>query len=329
MVFRIIAIILLIAVVFASIIWFLDTYQYWPKISISRNASYEDVVEKSLPGSDISDIHPNVTSYIPLLFENIRFGQMPVKFYLDLASSESVPWFTDANIKNVIEAFETWENASNKISFERTFDEIEADVLVKWTTNLNATNTTRVVGEGGPKLLIDTGLFNMTIKATMNMLPTRVKCVDVNRAVHELGHVLGFDHTSDPSDIMYPYESCSRKINQNEIDSLENMYALDAKPQLHMYNVSVSVNYGYLDVDFNVKNIGLLNSPKTEAALLVDGKEVAKININILEPGSGFSQHVKNAKIIYGSGNLDVVIDPESKIDMWYRNLTYVNVSLA
>jgi hypothetical protein len=277
-----------------------------------------------------TSIEINITSYTPLLFENIRFGQMPIKFYLDIDSAKNIPWFRDSNIENVLEAFDIWSNLTNrKISFVRTLNKSDAQIIVSWSRNLTITNTTsRTVGEGGPIEIVDTGFFNLTIKAIANILPAGIKCIDVNRALHELGHVLGFDHTDNPLDIMYPYESCSRQISQNEIRTLENLYSLEPKAQLHLYNISAFVHYGYLDLNFTVKNVGLVVSPETEVKIYSDNKNIAKVSIANLLPGSSFLGYLKNVKIIYGSKNLTIVVDPEEKIDMWYRNLTYLQLNL-
>ncbi len=275
---------------------------------------------------------PNITAstYMPLLFPNIRFGRMPVMYYLDLESGKKVPWFKeDFNVPNVIEAFDTWSQATgSRLSFIRTYDEDDTQITVSWTTNLNATNTTRGVGEGGPIALVDTGLFNLTTKAVMHMLPAGTKCVDVNRALHELGHVLGFDHTSDSEDIMYPYESCSRRITDKETRTLESLYLLDSMPQFRLSNISAFVHGGLLDINFTVKNIGIIESPPTSLAIYADDKMVHTLSIESLKPGSGLVEFLKNARMQPGSQKLKLAVDPQENIGVWYRNLTVVELNL-
>ena len=161
------------------------------------------------------------------------------------------------------------------------------------------------------------------------MLPAGTNCVDLNRAIHELGHIIGFDHTTDPSDIMYPYESCARQITKKEIMTIESIYSMEPRPQLYLSGVSVLVDRGYANINFSVKNIGIIHTPKTEIFVYSDGKVAYKIELDILRPSDGVFEYLKNIRMASGSKSIGIIADPESKIDQWYRNLTYVNLSLG
>lgn len=55
-----------------------------------------------------------------------------------------------------------------------------------------------------------------------------VKQVDLETsALHEMGHLLGLGHSSDPDAVMFAYYSgVRRKLNQNDVDGILALYVL-------------------------------------------------------------------------------------------------------
>ncbi len=273
----------------------------------------------------------NITSSAPLLFQNIRFGRMPVKFYMNLDSASDISWFGEMNVNDILDAFAQWSVASGgKVAFARTYSEGDAQIIVDWNKSIAPLNgsTNRAVGEGGPTLLVDTGLFNLTLKGEIHLLPAGTQCLDTERALHELGHVLGFDHTDDPYSVMYPYESCRGEITSSEAKTLGSIYSLPPKPQFYLSNISAVVRGGYVDLNFSIENVGVAYAPATQVVVYAGDRNAASSDLAGMDPGTGVSEYFRNVRTYSGTG-VSIVIDPDSLVDVWYRNLTYANITLS
>ncbi|CAN0924092.1 Metalloendoproteinase 5-MMP [Linum grandiflorum] len=135
-------------------------------------------------------------------------------------------------------AFKRWsEAAAGTVTFKETEDYIGADVRVGFLRGPH--------GDGDPfdgvfgtlahafsppngRLHLD-GDEDWVVSGFGDGLPTAVDLETV--AVHEIGHLLGLGHSSDPEAIMYPtITSMTRKVElaQDDIDGLRQLYGGDA-----------------------------------------------------------------------------------------------------
>ncbi len=250
----------------------------------------------------------------PLLFQNIRWNHMPLKVFIDEESCKNLTPFYSQNIQDFKEAMKIWEEKTNNlISFTEVLNREEADIIVEWFKSLNESKEGKIVGEGGPTV-IDTGLFNLTIRGEVHLVPSSVSCKNVNRALHELGHVLGLAHTNDRNDIMYPYESCITKISEKAIEALKELYKLKPKPDLYFVNASASRFGKNLRVEFMVKNRGLLTSSYTSVLLSIDSEKIKHFSITDLKPGDAYYLQV-SVKIYKNFDKVKLIIDSENLID--------------
>jgi hypothetical protein len=260
----------------------------------------------------------------PLLYPNIRWNHMPLKVYLNVSSGLELPQFTLSNLESVREAMENWENATNKIvSFVEVKDAEESDVIVNWVKTFEGGGR-RILGEGGP-VVRDTGLFNLTIRGEVYLLTQKIKCLEVITATHELGHVLGFDHSKNPEDIMYPTASCSQRITDAEVKTLSELYKIEPKPELYFLNASASKPGKYLNLEFAVKNSGLVDSSPTFVSLVLDNKTIRSFNIPKLEPGETVVIRINNI-LIPNFKTFQLFVDLENYNDEIYEDNNYVTL---
>ncbi|KGO25034.1 hypothetical protein Q757_08360, partial [Oenococcus alcoholitolerans] len=81
------------------------------------------------------------------------------------------------------------------------------------------------LGRGGPEIIQQYGYqthsFNHGI-ASLNLAYRQSLSLPV--AVHELGHALGLDHSSDRDSVMFPIDQGKSRLSTGDIDGLKNIY---------------------------------------------------------------------------------------------------------
>ncbi len=150
-----------------------------------------------------------------------------------------------------------------------------------------------IAGEGGPTEIIRTENFNVIRKGKILLLKDS-DCPIPNVAIHELLHVLGFKHSSNPLNIMYNVTSCRETIGDDIPLIINNVYSYPNLVDLSLENVSALMNGKYLDINFTIKNNGLKDSNEFDVYLYADGEEVRSFEIKPLEIGYGKSIQLGN-----------------------------------
>jgi len=261
----------------------------------------------------------------PTLFTNPIWNHMPIKFYMDIESGEGLFGFDEEDLGYVRTAAKVWEEKTNGIiSFEETTDPQEAELTVSWFRSLTDISGGRVVGEGGPTRAFNTGGgFTLLETGEIFLIPTENKCVGVNRPVHEIGHVLALGHAPPGhGDIMFSKEiSCNQNITQVTIDAINELYKTEAKPNLVFTQFSALKRGNLMNINYTVKNIGLVESPSTSVLFVGDGEVLETLsaprfsNVPRILPGSGISNKITNSKVPVDLSQLVLIIDAENQID--------------
>ncbi len=145
-----------------------------------------------------------------------------------------------------------------------------------------------IAGEGGPTNITKAGEFNVITKGQILLLKDS-SCPNPNIAIHELLHVLGFDHTNNPRDIMYPVSRCDQEISNGTIEIINTLYSIPSYPDLtfDVNNVSASMHGRYLNVNLSVRNNGFEEAPESEIFIYADDSVVKKIDVEPLMIGHG------------------------------------------
>jgi hypothetical protein len=150
-----------------------------------------------------------------------------------------------------------------------------------------------VAGEGGPTDVTIAGKFNI-IESGKILLIKDSDCEKPNVAIHELLHVLGFNHSENPKSIMYAISRCDQTMGEDIIDFINEIYSIPSEPDLLFENASVSMHGKYLDVNFSIRNNGINNSEESVVKILADGKEVKEVEIPPIEMGYGRKTYLSN-----------------------------------
>ncbi|MFH1643897.1 MAG: matrixin family metalloprotease [bacterium] len=143
-----------------------------------------------------------------------------------------------------------------------------------------------IAGEGGPVNITKGDVFNVILKGKILLIKDST-CETPNVALHELFHVLGFGHSDNPGDLMYPVSKCSQTINPYMLEVINELYSTPSEPDLAFSDVSAVMNGKYLDINMSIKNNGLKESGKTEILIYADEKIVKEIELEELEIGYG------------------------------------------
>ena len=85
-----------------------------------------------------------------------------------------------------------------------------------------------IAGEGGPINITKAGYFNVIQKGAITLI-RESKCENPNVGIHELLHALGFDHSENPNNIMYPVSKCSQTIGQDISDMINELYSFQSR----------------------------------------------------------------------------------------------------
>ncbi|HUK21128.1 MAG TPA: matrixin family metalloprotease [Gemmatimonadales bacterium] len=148
-----------------------------------------------------------------------RFSR-PVRVYLATTTAANFqPAFLDA----VRTAFQRWEDANVPVRFDLESDSARADVQVRWRVQFDIDRTGQTDLAWDPSGHILSGIITI---ATFDP-KGRPLSVDDIRVVglHEVGHLIGLDHSSDSNDIMFA-RTQARDLSARDIRTALMLYQM-------------------------------------------------------------------------------------------------------
>jgi hypothetical protein len=208
-------------------------------------------------------------------YENMRYPNSKISYRI-----ENCPLNKEDEMK---QAFQIISNSALITFYPVSSDE---EISVTCDSKAKVEGGLFIAGEGGPSNITQSDLFNVIHRGTI-LLIRESKCSRPNIGIHELLHALGFDHSSNPNNIMYNISRCSQTIGQDTIDLLNWLYSFPSLPDLTLENVSAIMRGAYLDVNMTVRNNGLKNSEKTIISIYAENKLATEVELDVLEIGHG------------------------------------------
>lgn len=170
-----------------------------------------------------------------------------------------------------------------------------------------------VAGEGGPSRVINSTLYSVILEGKV-ALYREGNCMNANVALHELLHALGFDHNTDEKSILYPILACDQVIDQEIIDSINELYEVQSAPDLAFEELTASKSGRYINFHMEVINRGLVQANNVLVALYADDEFVEEFELNSISVGSKKIIDVENLKVDLAASSIEFVIDYQNEI---------------
>ncbi len=237
-----------------------------------------------VPGDANTNFNANFSNQSQMQFyPNLRFVDSNISYYIENCS---------LNKKNEM------ETAFSIISEKTILDfyplEINPEIIVTCQSTNKFDGDLFIAGEGGPINITSSGEYNIIYHGAILLIKDS-KCQTPNIAIHELLHVLGFEHSSNSYNIMYPLSKCGQEIGEDIIGIINEIYSIPSFSDLTIQNASAFMSGRYLNANFTVKNIGIKSSEKSKVLIYADEKLVDEMEIEDLRAGAGIKITLQNA----------------------------------
>lgn len=253
-----------------------------------------ELQEFKILGQVIGDIDvPEIyaSDSVTQFYHNMRFNHNDISYYINSECD-------DGRVKRVEEAFAIIETQVDSLSFFKTGIEANADILVACSPDTyEKQKNLFIVGEGGPTKIINSSLYPIILKGKV-ILYNESSCDKPITELHEIFHVLGFDHINNSKMVMYPYVNCNQDINPNLIDMLEDLYSVEPFSELYFSNITAYKKGRYLFFDTLIKNRGMINAHAVALEVYDSEEIIDEFDLGIIEFGAGKSFYVKNLRLL-------------------------------
>lgn len=302
---------------------FIGLLAYYLYLNIPGNPEQLNFVANNLPeDNDVYNLEAEQ------FYPNMKFNHNDISYNFDISC---LPEKKD----RVISALNEISTQVGILSFHETTLNPDISVLCSDLSKEVPTKENYfIAGEGGAKEIIQTGKYNVITEGMILLFSDKktIKCDEPNVELHEIMHVFGFNHTTNPDSLMYPLlETCSKKIDDAILSELKRLYSEDNLAELYFDTEDLmAVKKGrYLDFNLTVRNAGDIDADRVTYSIYDNGELVETRQIGDIKYGAGIFIHVENLKLINrDSSEIKFIIDSENKIKEFDKKNNIARISL-
>ena len=252
-----------------------------------------------------------VDSQSQQFYRNMRFRDKKISYKIESACDAG-------RIAQIQEAFEIIEK-NTILNFFPSDDDPEIRVLCSELAPESENEGYFIAGEGGPSQVINTTLYGVILAGKISLFREE-RCDEVHIALHELLHVLGFDHNENPSSIMFPTLNCDQTLDGSITQDINRLYSVKSYPDLKIVKVNATKSGRYLSFDIEIVNQGLKDAEGVVLSLYSEDKFIEDFKLEGVAIGSRKILEVSNSKIQRSSKKISFVVDKDNKIDEIFEN---------
>jgi len=209
-------------------------------------------------------------------YPNMRFPVSNLSYSIDDKCSLS-------KRNDMIKGFEYIDNLT-LIDFYESDGNV--NVLITCDDKVKIENGMFIAGEGGPVNATIGKKFSVITQGHILLLRDS-NCERPNIAIHELLHVLGFDHSDNPNNIMYPVSKCKQVISEDMLLKINELYAIPSLPDIAFENVNATIIGRFMNVEIILQNEGLASSGDFIIGIYANDKRIDEVEVSNIEIGGG------------------------------------------
>ena len=283
-------------------------YQIYPII----DSYYFSEVEKFVPvrddGKNVSIVNKAILDDFPegaLFYDNMRFKNKEISYFIDvMCSDERANDARDAfkllQENTILQFYEINSNGQIEVSCSDSERKIDKDYFI--------------AGEGGPSSIINASNYYVINNGTIFLYRDNT-CSKPIVAIHEILHVLGFQHSINKDSIMYNTTKCNQKISNDILVIINKIYSTENLPDLFIRNARAEKKGIDFNFDVEIINGGLEESKPTNLSVYGDNKLIGVYNIGKMDIGTGKEIVVSGIRVNKNLKEVAFIIDDDGFMD--------------
>jgi len=277
------------------------------------------IINYTIKNYSIEPIILNISH--PMLLNN-PIWNLPIKFYVN-NSTCPINRIKDINYATRIWSLET----SNLVVFNEMKNKDEASLVINCISGyINQTEeNVYIIGLAGIKSFYEVNNFSIITEAEILLSSTLADCVKPVRILHEIGHILGFNHTDDTSSIMYPEESCTQKFTPEIVDTIRELYKCSL-PDLYFSEAKATWSKEKLNLEIYISNRGTKISEPVDLSIETNNTLIYKGKLDPIPPGKILTIKVEDIKVRNKPENISIIIDPYLNLQEIDKNNNIVSL---